>query len=107
MLQDVRNHRGLLRICKSSRNNRGLQARRVSKAWLETYLNGGEQAAIAKLSVFAGSFSAEGASAVMAETGASQQASYGLVIRSIILECKARDKLQGLVSAMHVLTAYP
>ena len=56
---------GIQDICKSFRKNRMLQTRRVSHAWLESYLDGGEQTAIAKLSVFAGSFNAEGAAAVL------------------------------------------
>lgn len=69
-LQDAKSCRGIHEICKTSRNDRKLQARRVSKAWLETYLDGTKQAAVAALSVFVGSFNAEGAAAVLAETGA-------------------------------------
>ena len=70
MLQDAKSCRGIYEICKSSRSDRKLQARRVSQAWLEAYLDGAKQAAVAALSVFVGSFNAEGAAAVLAKTGA-------------------------------------
>ena len=46
-----------------------LQAQRVSEIWLQAFLSDAQQAAIIRLSVFAGSFSAEGAAAVLADTG--------------------------------------
>ena len=70
MLQDARTCRGIQEICEVFRNNRRLQAQRVSEAWLEAYLSNAEQAAVAALSVFPGSFNAEGAAALLAETGA-------------------------------------
>ena len=69
MPQDALTCRGIQELCKSFRGDRRLQARRVSEAWLEAYLSVTEQAAVAALSVFAGSFNAAGAAAVLAETG--------------------------------------
>ena len=62
--------RGILEISRSFDNDTDLRARNVSEAWLTAYLSGAQQAAVAALSVFAGSFNAEGAAAVLAEAGA-------------------------------------
>ena len=70
MLQGALACRGIKEISEAFRNDRKLQARRVSEAWLIAYLTSAEQAAVAALSVFVGSFNAEGAAAVMAEAGA-------------------------------------
>ena len=74
MLQGARTCRGIKEISKTFCNNRMLQARRVSEAWLNAYLSCADQAAVAALSVFVGSFNAEGAAAVMAEAGALEKA---------------------------------
>lgn len=70
--QDALTCSGIQEICKSFRGDRKLRARRVSEAWLEAYLSVTEQAAVAALSVFAGSFNAAGAAAVLAEIGVFQ-----------------------------------
>ena len=70
LLQEAMVCTGIREICMSFRNDRRLQARRASEAWLEAYLSVTEQAAVAALSVFAGSFNAEGAAGVLAEIGA-------------------------------------
>ena len=72
-MQEAMTCEGILDICKAAGKDRKLQARRVSEAWLKAYLDAAEQAAVAKLSVFAGSFSVEGAAALLAGAGALHQ----------------------------------
>ena len=68
--QDAKTCKGIQEICTSFRADRKLRAQRVTEAWLKAYLSDDEQAAVAKLSVFAGSFNAGGATTVLFKTGA-------------------------------------
>ena len=62
--------KGIEELCKRLRDDDELRGQRVSELWLKAYLDAGEQAAVSRLSVFAGSFNAVGAAAVAYEAGA-------------------------------------
>ena len=62
-------HAGVGELCKLLHDDEELRGQRVSEAWLRAYLNAGEQAAISRLSVFAGSFNAVGAATVAYDAG--------------------------------------
>ena len=62
-------HKGIGELCKLLRDDDELRWQRVSDVWLRAYLSSGEQAAISRLSVFAGSFNAVGAAAVTYDAG--------------------------------------
>ena len=63
---------GIGDICKLTRHDDQLPAKRVSKGWLLSYLRDEDIAVISSLSVFLGSFDAAGAAAVASATGAIQ-----------------------------------
>ena len=62
--------KGIGELCKRLRDDDELRGQRVSEVWLRAYLDAGEQAAVSRLSVFAGSFNAAGAAAVAYDAGA-------------------------------------
>ena len=76
--QEAMRHNGIGELCEQLRDDDQLRGQRVSELWLEAYLDAGEQAAVSRLSVFAGSFNAVGAAAVAYGTGAAQ-ASLGVI----------------------------
>ena len=61
--------KGIGELCKLLRDDDELRGQRVSELWLRAYLDGEEQVAVSRLSVFAGSFNAVGASAVAYKAG--------------------------------------
>lgn len=61
---------GIGELCELLRDNDELRGQRVSEVWLKAYLDAGEQTAVSRLSVFAGSFNAAGAAAVAYDAGA-------------------------------------
>ena len=61
---------GIRELIDSMCHGGGELAARVSSVWLKSYLTTEQRAAISRLSVFAGSFSADGAAAVLYESGA-------------------------------------
>ena len=64
-MQEAATSKGIAEVCRTYSDDEELKVHRVSSIWLKTFLTPEELDAVARLSVFQGSFSAAGAAAVL------------------------------------------